>query len=113
MNDHNHLIHVIRFFWKKRRDNNCFISWMEDNGHLKPSPEPTTMLMYTGDDGIDTPVGHMQDDYNAAINYALDELDNAQDARAFLEAWREGDWGTLDEEFPDFDLTDRLRNPQL
>jgi len=43
MNDHNHLINVIRFFWKNRRDNACFISWLEDNGHLTPSPEPSAM----------------------------------------------------------------------
>ena len=55
----------------------------------------------------------MQEDYNAALNFAIDESDGAQDAMNFLVAWREGDWGTLDEHYPDFNLSDSLRNPQL
>ncbi len=110
MSSYNHLIKVIYAFWENRRDNACFISYMEDNGHLKPEPEPSrTMLVYTDDNGND----HVQEDYNAALNFAIDEADGAQDAMDFLVAWREGDWGTLDEHYPDFDLTDRLRNPQL
>ena len=35
----------------------------------------------------------MQDDYNAALNFAINEADGAQDAMDFLVAWREGDWG--------------------
>jgi len=115
MNAHNHLIKVIRTFWTNRRDNAAFIPWMEDNGHLTPSPEPPNtpvgskqLLIYTDDDGSD----HVQEHFNAALNFAIDKADGAQDAMDFLVAWREGDWGTLDEHYPDFDLTDSLRNPQ-
>lgn len=58
-------------------------------------------------------LNEMQDDYNAALNFAINEADGAQDAMDFLVAWREGDWGRLDEHYPEFDLSDSLRNAQL
>jgi hypothetical protein len=75
MSSHNHLIKIIRAFWENRRDNACFISYMEENGHLTPEPEPTkTMLVYTDDDGVDHVQDHMRE---LMINE--------------LEAWRQQD----------------------
>lgn len=42
----------------------------------------------------------MQRDFNDAINFAIAD----SEARAFLAAWREGDWETLREEWPEFKL---------
>lgn len=103
MNKFRRLQDAIYAFWENRRDNACFISHMEDNGWMsRTDPEETTSKT------VD-----MQDDYNAALNFAIEEADGAQDAMDFLVAWREGDWGTLDEHYPEFDLSDRLRNAQL
>jgi hypothetical protein len=91
---------AIYSFWENRVDKACFISSMEDNGFLKnlaPEPEPTDP----------------SEEYNAALNFAIEEADGAQDAMDFLVAWREGDWGTIDEHYPEFDLSNRLRNAQL
>lgn len=52
----------------------------------------------------------MQDDYNAAINYALDEDHN--EGILFLQLWREGDWESIDNEFPEFKISNTLRNAQ-
>ncbi len=43
----------------------------------------------------------MQNSFNAAINFALDDA-NIGEGILFLEMWREGDWKGLIEEFPDF-----------
>lgn len=40
--------------------------------------------------------------FNAAINFALDEADG--EGLLFLRLWREGDWESIAEEFPEFDL---------
>jgi len=52
----------------------------------------------------------MQNDFNAAINFAIDEAD---DCKLFLEAWCEGDWETLEREWPEFKVSDELKNPQV
>jgi hypothetical protein len=55
----------------------------------------------------------MQEGFNAAINFALDETEQVEDTRLFLSMWREGDWSAIDETFPEFEISDRLRNAQL
>lgn len=55
----------------------------------------------------------MQEDYNAAINFALDETEQVEDTRLFLSMWREGDWSAIDETFPEFEISDRLRNAHI
>jgi len=52
-----------------------------------------------------------QEDFNAAINYALDEAEG--DHILFLELWREGNWEALQAEFPEFKISDALLNAQL
>ena len=42
----------------------------------------------------------MQQDFNDAIDFAIDD----DDPKAFLRCWREGDWEALSEEWPDFKL---------
>ena len=100
MSDHAHLIKVILAFWRNRQDKACFISYLKDNLHLEPSTEVEKME-------------EVQQGFNDALNFAIDKADGAQDAMDFLVAWREGDWGTLDEHYPEFDLSDRLRKAQL
>ena len=39
--------------------------------------------------------------YNEALNFALDKLDH-EDAQLFLRMWREGSWGDITDEFPEF-----------
>lgn len=43
--------------------------------------------------------------YNEALNFALDEIDDADDAIQFLSMWREGDWEGIRDEYPSFDLS--------
>lgn len=49
------------------------------------------------------------DAYAAAVNYAIDcsgaEYGSAWDAIGFLTAWRDGEWGVIAKEWPEFDLT--------
>jgi len=40
--------------------------------------------------------------YNAALNFALDKIDDHFDKFEFLRMWREGDWDGLAEHFPEF-----------
>lgn len=47
----------------------------------------------------------MQEAFNAAINFSLDKIDDAHEALAFLETWREGDWPALKAEYPEFKST--------
>lgn len=51
----------------------------------------------------------MQEDFNAAINFALEGADG--EGMIFLSMWREGDWEALEREFPDFKVTDSLKRP--
>jgi hypothetical protein len=43
--------------------------------------------------------------FNSAINFALDESEDASSAMCFLSMWREGDWEGISKEFPDFDMS--------
>jgi hypothetical protein len=43
----------------------------------------------------------MQEAFNAAINFALDDA-NIGEGILFLELWREGDWQSIRDEFPEF-----------
>lgn len=43
--------------------------------------------------------------FNSALNYALDDVDSDEDRILFLRMWREGDWGGIKENFPNFDLS--------
>lgn len=44
--------------------------------------------------------GHPYEDFNAAINFAVDHA--RMEAETFLRSWREGDWTTLDREWPEW-----------
>ena len=44
----------------------------------------------------------MQKAFNDAINFALDDLQEAYDSMLFLKLWREGDWPEIREVFPEF-----------
>ena len=44
------------------------------------------------------------DGFNAAVNFALDELRSSGDTHRFLCMWRESDWDSIRDEFPEFDL---------
>lgn len=39
-------------------------------------------------------------EFNAAINFAIDDADG--DGILFLRLWREGDWDSIAKEFPEF-----------
>lgn len=43
-----------------------------------------------------------------AIDYAVNQT---IDASTFLTLWQEGDWEAIEKEFPDFKISDELRNP--
>lgn len=49
----------------------------------------------------------MQNDYNDAINFAIDESD---DCELFLNMWREGEWERIEKEWPEFKISDELKN---
>ena len=53
----------------------------------------------------------MQEAFNAAINFVLDEIDDAHEALSFLETWREGDWPSIRAEFPEFKSAILKGNP--
>lgn len=55
-----------------------------------------------------TEAEQMQQDFNDAINFAITD----DEPRAFLMAWREGDWETLRNEWPDFKLPSIAKAPQ-
>jgi len=55
------------------------------------------------DPHADTRMDSITESYNAAINFALDEL-SADDGHIFLEMWREGGWKEIANEFPEFNL---------
>ena len=44
--------------------------------------------------------------FNDAINFALDSA--GRDGLLFLRFWREGDWEAIKDEFPEFELNERL-----
>jgi hypothetical protein len=52
---------------------------------------------------------HLIEEFNKAINFTLDEA--GDEGLTFLSCWREGDWGTIEKEFPDFKVSERLKNP--
>jgi hypothetical protein len=53
-----------------------------------------------------------QNDFNAAIDYALSDDCEGQ-GLLFLEIWREGDWQGIQDSFPEFKISDALLNAQL
>ncbi len=53
----------------------------------------------------------MENDFNAAINYALDPSTN--EGLLFLRCWREGDWTSIEEEWPRFKISDALKHPNF
>ena len=44
----------------------------------------------------------MQEEFNAAINFAIDGAGWGRDGILFLRLWREGAWDEIAEEFPEF-----------
>lgn len=48
--------------------------------------------------GVSLSIEEARDAYNAALNFALDEIDDLYEKAAFLNAWREGDTS----EWPEF-----------
>lgn len=46
---------------------------------------------------------------NMAINFTLDEA--GDEGLAFLSCWREGHWECIEKEFPDFKISEQLKNP--
>lgn len=62
-----------------------------------------------GGDGVvctDLDVAEVISDFNRAINFAIE----TDEATAFLIAWREGDWETIANEWPEFPLPRDGRN---
>ncbi|WP_305910506.1 hypothetical protein Q9L42_020355 (plasmid) [Methylomarinum sp. Ch1-1] len=51
----------------------------------------------------------IENEFNAAINFALDEA--GFDGLLFLRLWREGAWDAIEKDFPEFKISDALKNP--
>jgi len=48
--------------------------------------------------------------FNAAINFAIDDADG--EGITFLRLWRNGDWESIENEFPRFVISNTLKRPQ-
>lgn len=54
-------------------------------------------------------IQQVQEDFNSAINFALDEAEG--NGITFLRLWREGDWESIERVFPEFEISDSLKHP--
>lgn len=63
-------------------------------------PEDPRMAAVYTEDQLQDRIDIIQTAFNNALNFALDESDNS--GMPFLHCWREGNWGAIRNEWPEF-----------